>query len=119
MSVVRSLPRILVIAAVLTGATPSFAVFLSAAQWLRLSEQEQELYVAGVYDAMVTLVTNTVEEAASIHFQTCAARARLTPESITASLKTELADEPKLMGEPMPAAFIKYIVKLCGKPELK
>jgi hypothetical protein len=111
--------RIVVVAAALMLATPSLAGFLAGAQWLKLSAEEQAAYIAGVYDALVTYVTTPVEAEAVVHYQTCAARARLTPDSMAASLKSALTDEPKLMAEPVPGPFLQYLVKLCGKPETK
>ncbi|MGO9358982.1 MAG: hypothetical protein ACLP1D_15120 [Xanthobacteraceae bacterium] len=109
--------RAAVAALALTLATPSLAGFLTGAQWLKLSAEEQAAYLAGVYDALVTYVTTPVEEQAIAHYQTCAARARLTPESMATSLKSALTEEPKLMSEPVPGPFLKYLVKLCGKPD--
>jgi hypothetical protein len=109
--------RAALVALALTLATPSLAGFLTGAQWLKLSAEEQAAYVAGVYDALVTYVTTPVEVGAVAHYRTCAARARLTPETMAASLKSALTDEPRLMSEPVPGPFLQYLVKLCGKPE--
>ncbi|MDR3466747.1 MAG: hypothetical protein P4M07_12445 [Xanthobacteraceae bacterium] len=113
------LARAAVIAAALAFAAPAAAGFLTGAQWLKLSAEEQAAYVAGVYDALVTYSTTTVEAEASAHYQTCAARARLTPESMAAGLKGDLGDDAKLLAEPAPGAFLNYIIKLCGKPQVR
>lgn len=108
-----------VAAVVLALATPATAGFVNGAQWLKLSAEEQSAYVAGVYDALVTYSTSTGESEVNIHYQTCAARARLTPESIVTALKKDFEADAKLMAAPMPGTFLAYLVRLCGRPEAK
>jgi hypothetical protein len=110
--------RALITFAVMAFATPSFSAFLTGAQWLDMTAQDQVSYIAGVYDALVTLVTNPAEAQISAHYQTCAARAKLTPEQMAANLKTYISDNPKFRAEAVPGAFLGYLIAACGKPQL-
>ena len=106
----------IVAALMLALATTAHAEYFTYPDWSQQPADFRAAYIAGMYDALISLAETDAEAKIGAHFQTCVSQAKMT--------NSKLAERTLLFGSARPsprsggvgAVMISYLIQLCGKP---
>jgi hypothetical protein len=100
---------------VIALASPASATFYTYAQWSALPEYGRAMYIAGLYDGLVSIFRPEDHWIAS-HYRQCIGDAKMTNGQLAENIRAYASARPNLQGQPVTGAFIAYLIQLCGKP---
>jgi hypothetical protein len=100
---------------VITLVSPASATFYTYAEWVALPEYGRGLYIAGLFDALVSIFRPEDYRTAS-HYRQCIGDAKMTNAQLAENVRVYASSHPNLQGQPVAGAFIAYLIQLCGKP---
>jgi hypothetical protein len=96
--------------------TAAHAEYFTYSEWSRQPADFRAAYIAGLYDAVVSLAETDAEARIGAHFQTCVSRAKITNSQLAESTLLFGTARPRLRSGGVGEVMINYLIQLCGKP---
>lgn len=90
--------------------------FYSYAQWEQLEGTLRAVYMAGVFDSLLGIVSDRNNLPATKHYDDCITRANMTNGELADKVMAFVKTRPDLQRRSVPGALINYLVTFCGPP---
>jgi hypothetical protein len=94
----------------------SHAEYFTYSDWSRMPANFRAAYIAGLYDALISIASDDAEARIGAHYQTCVARAKMRNTQLAENTLAYATARPELQSGGVGEAMIKYLIELCGKP---
>ena len=105
------------VTAVMLGiVTTAHAEYFTYSDWSKQPADFRAAYIAGLYDALVSLAETNAEARIGAHYQTCVAQAKITNSQLAERTLLFGAARPSLRSGGVGDVMINYLIQLCGKP---
>jgi hypothetical protein len=97
-------------------ATAAHAEYFTYSEWSRQPADFRAAYIAGMYDALISLAETDAEAKIGAHYQTCVSRAKITNSQLAERTLFFGAARTSLQSVGVGTVMINYLIQLCGKP---
>jgi len=103
-------------ALMLAIATTAQAEYFTYSDWSQQPADFRAAYIAGLYDALVSLSETDAEAKIGAHYQACVVRAKIRNSQLAERTLLFGAAQPSLRSGGVGQVMINYLIQLCGKP---
>jgi hypothetical protein len=97
-------------------ATTAHAEYFTYSDWSRQPADFRAAYIAGLYDALVSMAETNAEAKIGAHYQACVVRAKMRNGQLAESTLLYGSARPELQSGGVGEVMINYLIQLCGKP---
>ena len=108
--------RIASVAALMLAIATAHAEYFTYSDWSRQPADFQAAYIAGLYDALVSMAETNAEAKIGAHYQACVVRAKMRNGQLAESTLFNGSARPELQSGGVGTVMINYLIQLCGKP---
>ena len=105
-----------VTALILAIATTAQAEYFTYSDWSQQPADFRAAYIAGLYDALVSLSETDAEAKIGAHYQACVVREKIRNSQLAERTLLFGAARPSLRSGGVGQVMINYLIQLCGKP---
>ena len=105
-----------VAALMLAIATTARAEYFIYADWSQQPAEFRAAYIAGLYDALVSLGDTDAEARIGAYYQTCVSRAKMTNSQLAERTLLFGVGQPSLRSGGVGTVMVNYLIHFCGKP---
>ena len=95
---------------------PALANFLSYSQWTAMPAEPRAAYIAGSFDALVSVVDSAAGIESRQHYTRCIENAKMSNRQLAENIMQFASTRPALQTGNVPTAMIGYLIEACGKP---
>jgi acyl-CoA reductase-like NAD-dependent aldehyde dehydrogenase len=92
------------------------AEYFTYSDWSRQPAEFRAAYIAGLYDALVSIAETDAEARIGAHYQTCVSQAKVTNSQLAERTLLFGTARPNLRSGGVGEVMINYLIQLCGKP---
>src|SRR4030095_10321463 len=103
-------------ALMLAIATTAHAEYFTYSDWSKQPADFRAAYIAGLYDALISMAETNAEAKIGAHYQACVVRARMRNGQLAESTLLYGSVRPELQSGGVGGVMINYLIQLCGKP---
>jgi acyl-CoA reductase-like NAD-dependent aldehyde dehydrogenase len=108
--------RLASVAALMLAIATAHAEYFTYSDWSKQPADFRAAYIAGLYDAVVSLAETDAEARIGAHFQTCVSRAKITNSQLAERTLLYGSARSELRSGGVGEVMINYLIQLCGKP---
>jgi hypothetical protein len=112
----RMMTRIASVAALMLAIATAHAEYFSYSDWSQQPADFRAAYIAGLYDALVSMAETNAEAKIGAHYQACVVRAKMRNGQLAESTLLYGSARPELQSGGVGTVMINYLIQLCGKP---
>jgi hypothetical protein len=105
-----------VTALMLAIATTAQAEYFSYSDWSQQPADFRAAYIAGLYDALISLAETDAEAKIGAHYHTCVSREKMTNAQLAERTLLFGPARTSLQSGGVGTVMINYLIELCGKP---
>ena len=91
------------------------ASYMTYSQWAALPLPGRSLYIAGAFDALVT-ISRSSDDKYQAHYNTCLVNAKMMNSQLAENVSTFASTHPELQSGGVVHALLNYLIALCGVP---
>ena len=103
-------------ALILAIATTAHAEYFTYSDWSKQPADFRAAYIAGLYDALISMAETNAEAKIGAHYQACVVRAKMRNGQLAESTLLFGTARPRLRSGGVGEVMINYLIQLCGKP---
>jgi hypothetical protein len=116
--------RTFVVLIALLVSSAAQAYFVTYQQWLAMSEGGRNAYLIGAFDGYLYddsqfLVSEQWKIDATVHYEMCLSKVRMTSGQLAANVINFARDKPELHTQPVPHVLHSYLFGACGASPTK
>jgi acyl-CoA reductase-like NAD-dependent aldehyde dehydrogenase len=108
--------RIASVAALMLAIATAHAEYFSYSDWSKQPADFRAAYIAGLYDALISMAETNAEAKIGAHYQACVVRAKMRNGQLAESTLFYGSARPELQSGGVGTVMINYLIQLCGKP---
>ena len=108
--------RTATVAALMLAIGPAHAAYFTYSDWSKQPADFRAAYIAGLYDALISMSETNAEAKIGAHYQACVVRAKMSNGQLAESTLLYGSARPKLQSGGVGEVMINYLIQLCGKP---
>jgi hypothetical protein len=97
------------------GAAYGQLQFMNYGRWVGASAEARSYYIAGMFDAYMTLDTGD-EAKSAVHYSRCIARSGMKSDQLADGVLRFGQARPALHAKPLIFALNQYLIAVCGDP---
>jgi len=96
-------------------ANSAAAAFMTYSEWEAQSTEYRYAYIAGAFDALVSLASSGEDLQISSHYTKCVANSKMNNAQLSKNVSAYASTRPKFQNGPVMLAMINYLIELCGQ----
>jgi hypothetical protein len=112
----RMMTRTASVAALMLAIGTAHAEYFTYSDWSKQPADFRAAYIAGLYDALVSMAETNAEAKIGAHYQACVVRAKMRNGQLAESTLLYGSVRPELQSGGVGGVMINYLIQLCGKP---
>jgi hypothetical protein len=112
----RMMTRTASVAALMLAISTAHAEYFTYSDWSKQPADFRAAYIAGLYDALVSMAETNAEAKIGAHYQACVVRAKMRNGQLAESTLLYGSARPELQSGGVGEVMINYLIQLCGKP---
>jgi hypothetical protein len=105
-----------VVAALMLAIATAHAEYFPYSDWSKQPADFRAAYIAGLYDALVSMAETNAEAKIGAHYQACVRGAKMRNGQLAESTLLYGSARPELQSGGVGEVMINYPIQLCGKP---
>ena len=104
------------VAALMLAIGTAHAGYFAYSDWSKQPADFRAAYIAGLYDALVSMAETNAEAKIGAHYQACVMRAKMRNGQLAENTLLYGSARPELQSGGVGEVMINYLIQLCGKP---
>jgi hypothetical protein len=116
--------RTVIVLIALLVSSAAQAYFVTYQQWLAMQEAGRNAYIIGAFDGYLYddsqfFVSEQWKIDATVHYEMCLSKARMSSGQLAANVMNFARDKPELHTQPVQHVLMNYLFAACGKSPTK
>ena len=104
------------VAALMLAIATAHAEYFTYSDWAKQPPDFRAAYIAGLYDALISMAETNAEAKIGAHYQACVVQAKIRNGQLAESTLLYGSARPELQSGGIGTVMINYLIQLCGKP---
>jgi acyl-CoA reductase-like NAD-dependent aldehyde dehydrogenase len=112
----RMMIRTASVAALMLAIATAHAEYFTYSDWSKQPAEFRAAYIAGLYDALISMAETNAEAKIGAHYQACVVRAKMRNGQLAENTLLYGSARRELQSGGVGTVMINYLIQLCGKP---